>query len=236
MTDGDYFKGSSRSGHKRQYTENQKALQQQRKEADDFWNSGERFKLVKMNEWAVMDFYNQQHANSTDDRSRQQSGALRQSSTHGQLAFMTLTPSPEKLRNVPKQNEIFTSSFDTLCKRNEVVLKEAATVKRAKKLHLNSLYFQSQVKDVIFNDYSDPQQSPAPAEPALRNRSRSNKAAVHTSKVQFNLDRLDDNSQCDVESVRSSHLLSPAARNKSSHSLAMSVPRNQLNTPGEKRS
>ena len=62
---------------------------------------------------------------------------------------MTLTPSPEKKRNAP-QNETFMSSFDRLCKRNEIQLNNAASVRREKKLKLNSLYFQSQVKDLIF--------------------------------------------------------------------------------------
>ncbi len=63
---------------------------------------------------------------------------------------MTLTPSPDKKLNLPLQNETFMSSFDKLCKRDEIGLRDAATVRREKKLKLNSLYFKSQVKELIF--------------------------------------------------------------------------------------
>lgn len=66
---------------------------------------------------------------------------------------MTLTPSPDK-HNRPQQpqsqNETFMSSFDRLSKRNEIVLNNLAVVRRENKVKLNSLYFQSQVKDLIF--------------------------------------------------------------------------------------
>jgi hypothetical protein len=71
----------------------------------------------------------------------------------GALSFMSLTPSPEKNSrpNHPlPQNETFVSSFDRLCKRNEIVLNQAAAVRREKKSKLNSLYFKSQVKELIF--------------------------------------------------------------------------------------
>jgi hypothetical protein len=45
------------------------------------------------------------------------------------------------------------SPANTLFKRNsEIVLKDASAVRRAKKVKLNSLYFNSQIKNVVFYD------------------------------------------------------------------------------------
>lgn len=45
------------------------------------------------------------------------------------------------------------SPFDTLFHRNsEIVLKDASAVRRAKKVKLNRLYFNSQIKNVVFYD------------------------------------------------------------------------------------
>lgn len=41
-------------------------------------------------------------------------------------------------------------NFDSLTKRSELALKEQAAVRRMKKAKLNDLYFNSQVKELIF--------------------------------------------------------------------------------------
>lgn len=89
---------------------------------------------------------------------------------------MSLTPSPEKHRpNQPlPQNETFVSSFDRLCKRNEIVLNQAAAVRRDKKSKLNSLYFKSQVKDLIFYQKDEDNQQQGAPIPLDQKSSKSN--------------------------------------------------------------
>jgi len=73
---------------------------------------------------------------------------------------MTLSPSPEKVnKNVPATStfQLNGPSFENLTKRTEIALKDQAAVRRTKKAKLNDLYFNSQVKDLIFYQQNEEQ-------------------------------------------------------------------------------
>jgi hypothetical protein len=84
-------------------------------------------------------------------QSRQQASIANKTSPCGALSFMS-TPSPDKKRVVLPINDTFVSSFERYhgnsgrggpLKKNEIILRQAAAVRREKKNKLNSLYFKS---------------------------------------------------------------------------------------------
>lgn len=73
-----------------------------------------------------------------------------------------ISPSPEK--SLPATHQMMFNggppNFDSLTKRSELALREQAAVRRVKKAKLNDLYFNSQVKELIFyQEPEEPQQS-----------------------------------------------------------------------------
>jgi len=150
----------------------QQALEVQKLEADKFWNGKHHFKNLKRNEWETMDFYDQQmrsmDAPAEEPSIHSHNSLTRKSSLLSRNVSGLSTPSPTKMaRYAPSHALATTMDGLVIGKKEERLLKEAAKVKRVKKVKLNMLYFSSQCKDLIFPGVNEKQQETNMEEPAV---------------------------------------------------------------------